>query len=143
VVPKPRSGASSKPTTDRANRWRPLFALRTESEEDRQTRELLAWIEAHDGKVTARELSRGPRQYRPAEAAERTLQALVAAGYGAWRVSATATNQTRVFTLATAATATHSRETRDSGESVTVASVTTPENTLDLPAFAPDGSLAI
>ncbi|MGL4513093.1 MAG: DUF3987 domain-containing protein, partial [Lacipirellulaceae bacterium] len=102
---------------------------------------LVAWIEARGGEVTARDLAKGPRQYRSSDAAERGLQALVDAGLGAWRVSASATNQARVFTLAAAAA--HSRETRVSGESVAVARVATPENTFDPLTFAQDGSLLL
>lgn len=46
--------------------------------------ELLAWIAARGGSVTARDLARGPRAYQPVGAAETALNALVAAGLGLW-----------------------------------------------------------
>lgn len=111
-----------------------VFAMRGESAEDQQQRDLIRWIEGRGGSVTERDLSRGPRQYRPAGVAAEALQSLAAAGHGEWSVEDTATNQRRVFTLSTtavatpvtAATVTHSPETADSSESVAVASVASP-----------------
>lgn len=58
---------------------------REEARADRESRELVEWVRTHGGSCTVRELSRGPRRYRPAGAAERALGDLVAAGVGTWR----------------------------------------------------------
>jgi len=101
-----------------------VYGIRGESDEDREHRELIDWIEQRGGRVTSRELSRGPRQYRKAGDADAALNQLASDGMGGWEVVPTATNQKRVFVLVTAATATHSPRTAEIDESVTVASVT-------------------
>lgn len=55
-----------------------------ESDEGRQTRRLVEWIERQGGEVTVRDLTRGPRQYRDADKARSALADLVAAGIAVW-----------------------------------------------------------
>lgn len=62
-----------------------VYAVLGESSDARGRRVLADWIRARGGKVTVRELARGPRTYRNKEAAaEQALQDLVAAGWGTW-----------------------------------------------------------
>lgn len=64
---------------------RRVYAMLSETEEDRDRRELLDWITRKGSTVTVRDLARGPRRYRgDIEAAEQALQDLVQAGYGHW-----------------------------------------------------------
>ena len=61
------------------------YALMAESEEVRNLRELLDWINEHGGSVTARDVSRGPSRYRDSvEYAESDLNKLARAGEGVW-----------------------------------------------------------
>ena len=52
--------------------------------QQRQRRELIEWIAAQGGRVTARRLQQGQRRFRSAEAAKAALEDLVEAGYGRW-----------------------------------------------------------
>ncbi|MEX2169985.1 MAG: YfjI family protein [Pirellulales bacterium] len=62
-----------------------VYGLFHEDDDDRETRELITWIQRHGRSVTARDLTRGPRQFRSdPEAAEAALAALVAEGCGHW-----------------------------------------------------------
>ncbi len=62
-----------------------VYAVLGESPQTRGRRVLVEWVRARGGRVTGRDLARGPRAYRGAEAeAERALQDLVAAGWGMW-----------------------------------------------------------
>jgi hypothetical protein len=64
-----------------------VYGAMAETEEDRERGELLAWISSRDGRVTARELQRGPRRYRDSnDQAELDLQKLVDDGYGSWDI---------------------------------------------------------
>jgi len=74
-----------------------VYGLRGETDEDRERRELVAWIEQRGGRVTARELSRGPRQYR--KDAEAALGQLVQEKLGIWVVHQTAGRPRREFVL--------------------------------------------
>ncbi|MBN2580960.1 MAG: DUF3987 domain-containing protein [Pirellulales bacterium] len=64
---------------------RRVYALLGESDEDRNRRRLIEWIERKGGAVTAREVQQGHRQYRTAEDAEAALEKLVKAGDGMWQ----------------------------------------------------------
>lgn len=88
------------------NESRRLHASHSESDEDREQRELIAWIKARGGTTTTRELSRGPREFRTGQKAERSLNALVKAGLGRWDVVQTDRRPSIVFSLVTLATAT-------------------------------------
>ncbi len=65
-----------------------VYAILSETDDERQTRELVEWIGRHGGTVTVRQLTRGPREYRdapdPTAKAEKALGELVAAGVAVW-----------------------------------------------------------
>ncbi len=62
-----------------------VYAVLGESPEARVRRILTDWIRARGGRVTARDLARGPRAYRGNETtAEQALDGLVNAGWGTW-----------------------------------------------------------
>lgn len=68
---------------------RRVYAILSESDDDRETRRLVEWIERKGGAVTARDLTHGVRAYRgDPDAAERALSALVEAGIGRWEADA-------------------------------------------------------
>jgi hypothetical protein len=79
------------------------YGLRGETDEDRGQRGLVEWIEQRGGRVTARELSRGPRQYRKAGDADAALGQLVDAEFGEWTVHQTAGRPRQEFVLHSAA----------------------------------------
>jgi hypothetical protein len=65
---------------------RRVYATLGQTDEQRERRELVEWIQRKGGAVTARELQQGPRQYRGSiDAAETALQELVKAGSGTWQ----------------------------------------------------------
>ncbi len=66
---------------------RRLNATLGESDEDRETRRLLEWIEVKGGAVTTRDLHRSLRRYSTAEDAESALNELHKAGLGQWEMS--------------------------------------------------------
>jgi hypothetical protein len=64
---------------------RRVYAILSESDEDRETRGLVEWIERKGGTVTVRDLTRGPREYRgDPERAASALADLVASGGAVW-----------------------------------------------------------
>jgi hypothetical protein len=66
-----------------------VYAVLAESDDDRESRLLVEWIDRKGGVVTARDLTHGIRRYRgDTEAAERDLSALVEAGRGRWETPA-------------------------------------------------------
>ncbi|MBL8761336.1 MAG: hypothetical protein JNL50_08550, partial [Phycisphaerae bacterium] len=68
---------------------RRVYAILSESDDDRETRRLVEWIERKGGTVTARDLTHGVRAYRgDPDAAERALSALAEAGIGHWETDA-------------------------------------------------------
>jgi hypothetical protein len=67
------------------NEARRVYAILSESDDDRETRRLVELIERKGGKVTARDLTHGLRAYRgDPDAAARALSALVEADIGRW-----------------------------------------------------------
>jgi len=82
-----------------ANEALRIYALRDESEHDREQRQLVAVIQSKGGAITARDLQRGPQQYRKSGEAEAALNRLVDAGLGEWKIEDTAGRSKRVFTL--------------------------------------------
>lgn len=68
---------------------RRVYAILSESDDDRETRRLMEWIDRKGGTVTARDLTHGVWAYRgDPDAAERALSALVEAGIGRWEADA-------------------------------------------------------
>ncbi|TWU27568.1 YfjI family protein [Bythopirellula polymerisocia] len=65
-----------------------MYAVLSESDEQRDTRELLDLIRRRGGSVTPRELARSSRRYREAGVAEATLEELVRMKYGRWEMQA-------------------------------------------------------
>ncbi len=62
-----------------------VYAVFRESPEEQQRRELVAWVRSRGGCVTARDLQRGPRQFRSDGVnAQRALENLARDGLGAW-----------------------------------------------------------
>jgi len=71
------------------NEARRVYAILGESDEGRESRRLVEWIERKGGSVTVRDLTHGVRAYRgDPDKAERDLTALVEAGIGRWEANA-------------------------------------------------------
>jgi len=68
---------------------RRVYAMLSESDDDRDERRVIEWIERKGGSVTAREVQEGHRQYQTAPAAESALNELVKAGHGRWKPTPT------------------------------------------------------
>ncbi len=71
------------------SRWfgleaRRVYVMMAESDEDRDQRRLVEWIQNRGGSVTARDLTRNHRAYRSTDDARAALDALVEARYGRW-----------------------------------------------------------
>jgi hypothetical protein len=64
---------------------RRVYALLAESDEDRDRRRLIEWIERHNSKVTEGDVQAGCRWLRAAGAAEAALNQLAKAGIGYWQ----------------------------------------------------------
>lgn len=120
---------------------RRVYAILGESDEGRESRQLVEWIDRggkdrEPGTATARELTRGPREYRDADKAAKALGELVASRVGRWEVDDHAGGRGRPvdrFRLLsrhgdTGDGDTNSGNAGDRGISVTVA---TPTNTGD------------
>jgi hypothetical protein len=110
---------------------RRVYSLLSESDDDRDHRRLIEWIERKGGSVTAREVQQGHRQYRSAQEAEAALVELEKAGCGCWQQAPTTPRggrPSRVFHLHTASTVyeTPSNQAEKAG-CVDVDSVDTPE----------------
>ena len=89
---------------------RRVYAMLDETEGDTEQRKLVEWIGQKGGSVTARELQRGPRQYRIADIAEKALDDLAQAGLGYWSPIPTGASGGRASRMLTLATATKPRE---------------------------------
>ena len=105
------------------NEAKRVYGLFVEDTADQERRELLELIRRKGGRITARELAHGCRRYRGKGRAEEFLAELVSTGCGRWETVPTATNQRREFVLVTPVTVTHSPETAEIRESVTVTTV--------------------
>lgn len=82
------------------NEAKRVYALFTESDADRERRELVELIQRRGGSVTARELMHASRKYRTdAGGAEAALDELARSGSGAWQVTPTAGRDRREFWL--------------------------------------------
>lgn len=106
-----------------AHEARRVYGLFGETEEDRDVRELVAWIQRRGGQATVREVQQGHRRFATADDAEAALKGLVESRYGVWQVTPTKTKQRREFVLSTASTYTESPESREIIESVYVDNV--------------------
>jgi hypothetical protein len=81
--------AESMATGVKLSQWfkgeaRRVYLLLSESDDDRDQRRLIEWIERKGGSVTVREVQQGHRQYRTAQEAEAALNELAKAGCGRW-----------------------------------------------------------
>lgn len=86
---------------------RRVYGLLSETDEERDRRQLADWISKRGGTVTAREVQQGHRQYRTAEDAEAAMDDLAKAGLGTWQPvppTAKGGRPHRVFILSTAST---------------------------------------
>ena len=86
---------------------RRVYALLGESDEDRDRRRLVEWIERKGGSATPREVQQGCRWLREPGAAEAALDELAKAGWGMWRDSPTTAKggrPARAFALSTPST---------------------------------------
>lgn len=64
-----------------------VYGILSESDGDRDLRELIEWIQRNGGTTTVRELNRGPRDYRgDNQRAKKALDGLVEAGMGRWSI---------------------------------------------------------
>lgn len=80
---------------------RRVYGLFVETDDDRETRELVELIRRKGGSITARELAHSSRQFRAAGKAESALNELSRGGFGAWGVELTAGRPRQLFTLNT------------------------------------------
>lgn len=86
---------------------RRVYGVLGESDDQREQRQLVEWIQRRGGAVTVRELQQGRREYATADAAEAALCGLAKAGLGTWHNLATTTKggrPSRVFRLSTVST---------------------------------------
>ena len=94
---------------------RRVYALLCETDEERDERRLVEWIDRKGGAVTAREVHMGCRWLREAGLAEAALNALVQAGQGTWETSPRGARgqPTRRFRLTTVSTVNGNRPAPD------------------------------
>jgi hypothetical protein len=94
---------------------RRVYAMLDESDEKRDRRQLVEWIERRGGSVTIRQVQQGYRRLKSPGAAEQALIELVKAGLGSWQdfqTSAKGGHPSRRFVLSTPSTSTVPRETQ-------------------------------
>jgi Protein of unknown function (DUF3987) len=111
---------------------RRVYAMLSESDDQREHRQLLELIRSKGGAMTARQLMRSSRQYSKADAAEAAMEQLVKSGLGHWEHHPTTEKggrPTRTFVIAD----TTDRDTtlsnpRENGGSVSVNDVDANEN---------------
>jgi len=109
---------------------RRVYSILYESDESRDQRRLMEWIERKGGSVTARDVQQGCRWLREPGMAEAALDELVKAGCGDWHDAQPGQEggrPSRVFRLSTVSTSTKPAKTLDSEGFVDVDSVDTPE----------------
>jgi len=113
---------------------RRVYGVLAESDEQRERRQLVEWIQRKGGAVTGRELQQGRRGYGTATAAEAALDDLAKAGFGTWQdptTTAKGGRPTRVFRLSTVSTSTKPPETHEIRSFVDVDSVDSPTTQAD------------
>lgn len=125
---------------------RRVYALLGETDEDRDRRRLVEWIERKGGSATPREVQMGCRWLREAGTAEAALDALAKAGWGTWEPTPRGRRgqPTRHFRLATPSTVNGNRVNHgENSNTVDVDTVDTPEIDVDAAnaelLAAPDG----
>ena len=111
---------------------RRVYGVLGETDEQRDQRQLVEWIQRRGGAVAARDLQQGPRQYRgSSDAAEAALEELVKAGFGSWQDLPTTDKggrPGRVFQLGNSGNGYTTPENPEENRgSVAVASVASPE----------------
>lgn len=100
---------------------RRVYAMLDETDDDRDTRELVEFIRRKGGAVTAREVQQGYRPLKAPGAAEAALEALVKAGRGTWRApesGAKGGRPTREFVLSVPAAVYETPETEFAREGI-------------------------
>lgn len=113
---------------------RRVYALLGETDEARDQRRLVEWIERKGGSVTARDVQIGCRWLRESGEAEEALGALTKAGWGSWQPSPPGQRgqPTRRFRLSTPSTVyANSVIPSENGNTVDVDSVDGPETQAD------------
>lgn len=113
---------------------RRVYALLGETDDDRDRRRLIEWIERKDGSATAREVQMGCRWLREAGAAEAALEQLAKAGWGIWEPTPPGRRgqPTRHFRLSTPSTVNgNSALPGENGNTVDVDAVDAPESQAD------------
>jgi len=75
-----------------------VYGMFAESEDDREHRRLIEWIEGKGGSVTARDVTRNLRAYPTTDDAKAALNALAEAGYGEWQYPGTGNHGGNVAT---------------------------------------------
>jgi hypothetical protein len=111
-----------------------IYARLSESDDDRDQRRLIEWIERKGGSVTVREVQQGHRQYRTAEDAKVALERLAKANCGQWHHAPPGPKGGRpssVFRLPVTSTSTQPPRTQDSAGCVNVDRVDTPQTPPD------------
>ncbi len=88
---------------------RRVYSLFSESDDDRESRELVDLIRRRGGTITASKLRASSRHYRAPGKAEAALEALAKAKVGRWEVVPTATKPRQEFTLHGASAVSDSR----------------------------------
>ena len=88
------------------NETRRVYTLLDETDDDRDKRRLIEWIERKGGSVTAAELRRNTRWFKTTPEAEAALNELIKAGVGNWESTLPGRRgqPTRRFVLSTAST---------------------------------------
>jgi len=105
---------------------RRVYAMLGETDEDRERRRLLEWIDGRGGRVTARDVQQGCRWLKKPGEAEAALAEAVKAGDGVWAPTPAGQRgqPTRYFVLSTVSTVYANSETpEENGNTVDVDSV--------------------
>ena len=113
---------------------RRVYPLLSESDDDREDRQLADWIERKGGSTTIRKLQQGRRKYKLSGQAEAALSELVSGGWGEWHDIPSGSKggrPSREFRLYKPSTSTQPPKTRDSEGCVDVDSVDAPETQRD------------
>jgi len=116
------------------NEWKRLLQTIHESDDDRDQRKLIEWVERKGGSTTAREVQMGCRWLREAGAAEAALEHLVKADWGNWEPTPPGRRgqPTRHFRLSKLSTVNGNSELpRENTNTVDVDTVDIPESQAD------------